>query len=157
MELVYKKATIKDIEILTKSRVQVLIAANKLPENTNMENVKEKPYEYYREALKDGSHTAYLVFDGEILVGTGGVSYYRVMPTYHNQDGRKAYIMNMYTKPEYRRKGIAKKTLDLLVKEAKSRGIQDILLEATDMGRLLYKKYGFVKMDNEMELINFDD
>ena len=36
MELVYKKATIKDIEILTKSRVQVLIAANKLPENTNM-------------------------------------------------------------------------------------------------------------------------
>ena len=72
MELVYKKATIKDIEILTKSRVQVLIAANKLPENTNMENVKEKSYEYYREALKDGSHTAYLVFDGEILVGTGG-------------------------------------------------------------------------------------
>ena len=157
MKLVYKKATIKDIEILTKSRVQVLIAANKLPENTNMENVKEKSYEYYREALKDGSHTAYLVFDGEILVGTGGVSYYRVMPTYHNQGGRKAYIMNMYTKPEYRRKGIAKKTLDLLVKEAKSRGIQDILLEATDMGRLLYKKYGFVKMDNEMELINFDD
>ena len=157
MELVYKKATIKDIEILTKSRVQVLIAANKLPENTNMENVKEKSYEYYREALKDGSHTAYLVFDGGILVGTGGVSYYRVMPTYHNQGGRKAYIMNMYTKPEYRRKGIAKKTLDLLVKEAKSRGIQDILLEATDMGRLLYKKYGFVKMDNEMELINFDD
>ena len=157
MELVYKKATIKDIEILTKSRVQVLIAANKLPENTNMENVKEKSYEYYREALKDGSHTAYLVFDGGILFGTGGVSYYRVMPTYHNQGGRKAYIMNMYTKPEYRRKGIAKKTLDLLVKEAKSRGIQDILLEATDMGRLLYKKYGFVKMDNEMELINFDD
>ena len=98
-----------------------------------------------------------MVFDGEILVGTGVVSYYRVMPTYHNQGGRKAYIMNMYTKPEYRRKGIAKKTLDLLVKEAKSRGIQDILLEATDMGRLLYKKYGFVKMDNEMELINFDD
>lgn len=31
--------------------------------------------------------------------------------------------MNMYTDPEYRRKGIAIKTLDMLIKEAKKRGI----------------------------------
>ena len=62
--------------------------------------------------------------------------------------------MNMYTKPKYRRKGIATKTLDLLVKDAKQRGITAILLEATAMGKLLYEKYGFVKMENEMELLN---
>ena len=28
-----------------------------------------------------------------------------------------------------------------------------IVLEATGMGRLLYEKYGFVKMEDEMELI----
>jgi hypothetical protein len=28
----------------------------------------------------------------------------------------------------------------------------DISLEVTDMGRLLYEKYGFVKMNDEMEL-----
>ena len=60
--------------------------------------------------------------------------------------------MNMYTAPAYRRQGIAYKTLDLLVKNAKSRGITAISLEATDMGRSLYEKYGFVKMNNEMEL-----
>ena len=48
--------------------------------------------------------------------------------------------------------GIAYKTLDLLVKAAKSRGITAISLEATDMGRPLYEKYGFVKMEHEMEL-----
>ena len=66
------------------------------------------------------------------------------MPTYHNPSGKKAYIMNMYTAPEYRRQGIAIHTLDLLVKNAKEQGVLQIVLEATDMGRLLYEKYGFV-------------
>ena len=74
------------------------------------------------------------------------------MPTYHNQSGNKAYIMNMYTAPEFRRRGIAYTTLDLLVEEAKNRRIQAISLEATAMGRPLYEKYGFVKMNDEMEL-----
>lgn len=52
------------------------------------------------------------------------------MPIYHNPTGKKAYIMNMYTKPDYRRQGIAFKTLDLLVADAKTRGINAISLEA---------------------------
>lgn len=66
------------------------------------------------------------------------------MPTYHNPSGKKAYIMNMYTAPEYRRQGIAIHTLDLLVKNAKEQGVLQIVLEATDMGRLLYEKYRIV-------------
>ncbi len=60
--------------------------------------------------------------------------------------------MNMYTAPAYRRKGIAAQTLDLLVRDSRERGITAISLEATDMGRPLYEKYGFVKMEHEMEL-----
>ena len=97
-------------------------------------------------------HTAYLIFDGESFAGAGGVSYYRVMPTYHNPSGEKAYIMNMYTAPAYRRKGIAYKTLSLLVEDAKKKGITAISLEATDMGRPLYEKFGFINMECEMEL-----
>ena len=74
------------------------------------------------------------------------------MPTFHNPSGEKAYIMNMYTAPDYRRQGIALKTLDILVKDIKSKGITEISLEATDMGRPLYEKYGFVAADNEMTL-----
>ena len=66
---------------------------------------------------------------------------------------KKAYIMNMYTAPEYRRQGIAIHTLDLLVKDAKEQGVLQIALEATDMGRPLYERYGFVKMEDEMELV----
>ena len=45
------------------------------------------------------------------------------------------------------------RTLNLLVNDAREQGVLQIALEATDMGRPLYEKYGFVKMEDEMELI----
>ena len=148
----YRRATIVDLNELVRTRIEVLRAANKLDESVDMSDVERQSRDYYTKALTDGSHTAYLVYDGDKFVGAGGVSYFRVMPTYHNPSGEKAYIMNMYTAPEYRRKGIAFKTLDLLVQDAKERNVKAISLEATDMGRPLYEKYGFVKMNDEMEL-----
>ena len=148
----YKFATIEDIELLTKTRVEVLRAANKLERDTDMSEVERQSRLYYKTALKDGSHTAILVMDGDEFVGAGGVSYFQVMPTYHNPSGQKAYIMNMYTSPEYRRKGVAYKTLQLLVEDAKKKGIAQISLEATEMGRPLYEKFGFKQMNSEMEL-----
>lgn len=153
MQLQYKRATIEDIAMLTETRVEVLRAANQLPDDTDMSEVREQSYQYYRRALCDGTHVAYLVLDKERFVGAGGVSFYQVMPTYHNPSGRKAYIMNMYTAPAYRRKGIAYHMLDLLVCEAKKEGITAILLEATKQGRPLYEKYGFRGMKDEMELL----
>lgn len=152
MNLIYKRARLDDIDILTETRIEVLRAANKLSKDIDMSEVKRESYNYYRKALSDGSHIAYLIFDGNRFVGAGGVSFFQVMPTYHNPSGNKAYIMNMYTNPEYRRQGIAYKTLDMLIKDIKNKGITAISLEATDMGRPLYEKYGFVKMNDEMEL-----
>ena len=152
MELEYRKATLEDLDILVKTRIEVLRAVNKLGDDEDMSEVERLSREYYEKALVDGTHTACLVFDGDEVVGAGGMSYYTIMPTYHNPTGKKAYVMNMYTRPDHRRKGIAYRTLDLLVRDAKARGITFISLEATDMGRPLYEKYGFIAMSTEMEL-----
>ena len=149
----YKKATIEDINELVRTRIIVLCAVNKLSDDVDMSVVEKESYEYCKRALETGEHITYLVYDNGTFIGAGGVSFYRVMPTYHNPTGKKAYIMNMYTAPEYRRKGIAIHTLDLLVKDAREQGASQITLEATEMGLSLYEKYGFVKMEDEMELI----
>lgn len=148
----YRKATIEDIDELVRTRIVVLRAANKLSEDTDMSVVKEESFAYYKRALENGEHIAYLVYDNGTFIGAGGVSFYQVMPTYYNPSGKKAYVMNMYTHPEYRRQGIAMHTLDLLVRDAREQGISQIALEATDIGRPLYEKYGFIKMEDEMEL-----
>ena len=98
----YKRATMEDIDELVRTRIIVLRAANKLSDDEDMSVVEEKSYAYYRRALETGEHIAYLVYDNGAFVGAGGVSFYQVMPTYHNPTGKKAYIMNMYTAPEYR-------------------------------------------------------
>lgn len=152
MELWYKKADLEDLECLVNTRLQVLRAANCLDNRVDTTQVEAQSREYYKQALAEGTHTAYLVFDGTTFVGAGGVSFFRVMPTFHNPTGRKAYIMNLYTHPHYRRRGIARKTLDLLVAAAKEKGVSAISLEATPMGRPLYKSYGFVELRDEMEL-----
>lgn len=149
----FKRATLEDIEELVRTRIIVLRAANKLSDDVDMSIVEQESYTYYKRALEVNEHIAYLVYDNDKFIGAGGVSFYQVMPTYHNPSGKKAYIMNMYTAPEYRRQGIAFHTLDLLIKDAKERGVSSIALEATDMGRPLYEKYGFVKMEDEMELV----
>ncbi len=153
MGLTYKRATIDDLETLVKTRIEVLRAANELDDDINMDIVTQESREYYIQSLQNNMHTAYLVFDNNSFVGAGGVSYFSVMPTYHNPTGKKAYVMNMYVRPDYRRQGIATKMLDLLIKDAKIRGITAITLEATRMGKPLYENYGFVKMENEMELL----
>lgn len=150
--LEYKRATIEDIRELVRTRIIVLRAANKLSDDVDMSVVEQESHAYYKRALETGEHIAYLVYDAGGFAGAGGVSFYQVMPTYHNPTGKKAYIMNMYTAPEYRRQGIAIHTLDLLVREAKEQGVSQIALEATEMGRPLYEKYGFVKMQDEFFL-----
>lgn len=152
MELVYKIATIEDLDMLVSTRIEVLRAANRLDDSFDMTVVERESRVYYEKALADGSHMAVLIYDSDQFVGAGGVSFYTVMPTYHNPSGKKAYIMNMYTKPEYRHNGIAYHTLDMLVKATKEKGISHITLEATDMGRPLYENYGFMKMEDEMQL-----
>lgn len=72
MEII--KATLDDIDILTQTRIEVLRAANNLSNDIDMSKVKNQSFEYYKQALTNHTHIAYLVFDGNTFIGAGGVS-----------------------------------------------------------------------------------
>lgn len=156
MNLIYKKAGLSDLDLLTTTRMEVLRAVFHVSDDAGLSLIERNSYDYYRDSLKNGSHAAYLVIDSingtEHFAAAGGISFYQVMPTCDNPDGRKAYVMNMYTRPEYRRQGIAGKVLELLIAEALERGITCITLDASEMGRPVYEKHGFVQMQDEMRL-----
>ena len=67
MELHYRKAEIADTELLTKTRIMVLRAVHSLPEDANLDDLTVQSRRYYQRALRDGTHTAYLVYDGDRL------------------------------------------------------------------------------------------
>lgn len=145
-----RKAAIEDLPLLIPLRLEVLRSANKLPENTPMESVEENTLSYLRENFD--SQSTFLAFDSDTLVGCGSVSFYSIFPTYDCPNGTRAYIMNMYTRKAYRQRGIASSLLLKLIEDARNFGADFIALEATDMGRPLYEKHGFVLSENEMHL-----
>ena len=51
--------------------------------------------------------------------------------------------MNVYTKPEYRKKGLAGKLIGMLLNEAENLELDFVELKATDSGYNLYKSIGF--------------
>ena len=63
------------------------------------------------------------------------------------ESGRLGYILNLYTIPEARRKGICTRLLNELIKEAKSLGLTYLHLHASEDGINIYRKAGFVKPD----------
>ena len=106
-----------------------------------------------RDYFSNGAQTTVLAFDGENAVGCATICYVQVMPTYSHPTGNRAHIMNVYVREEYRRRGIAREMMEMLLDEAKSRGVSQITLDATESGRPLYQALGFESSEEFMELI----
>lgn len=100
----------------------------------------------------EGNQTTFLAMDDNVPVGCATICYIMLMPTYSHPIGKRAHIMNVYTRKTYRRQGIAKRLMEELLKEAKEKVITHISLDATEEGRLLYEKLGFKAADEGMEL-----
>jgi len=58
-------------------------------------------------------------------------------------NGKTGTILNVYTMPEYRKRGIAKKLLSMLLVEAENKELDFVELKSTDSGYGLYKVLGF--------------
>ena len=81
--------------------------------------------------------------DGNDVIGCASISFIRMMPTFDHITGKRAHLMNVYTRNEFRRQGIARKMVELLIEETWKKGVTEISLDATESGRPLYVSMGF--------------
>ena len=145
----YKFATADDMELLIRSRAETLRAVNRLPEDyTFSEEFLEASREYFRE----GDQTTVLALEEGRIAGCATMCYIDMMPTFSHPSGRRAHLMNVYTHPDFRRQGVGRTMVSLLIDEARDRGITEISLDATEAGRPLYRTLGFKDSDECMVL-----
>lgn len=145
----YKIATNEDIELLMSSRLEMLKVVNNLPAD----------YEYSEEIVREsrgyflnGDHITVLAIDDGKVIGCASMSFMWIMPTFSHPTGKRAHLMNVYTRSEYRRQGIALKMVKMLIDETWKRGATEISLDATTMGRPLYESLGFTNSTEGMVL-----
>lgn len=106
---------------------------------------------YFRRALPKGEFRAWVAeIDGEV-VATGGLVIHSLPPTAYNLASREGYIMNMYTLPAWRHRGIGGAILRTILDFLKSEGVPHASLHATADGDRLYRREGF-RETNEMRL-----
>lgn len=146
-KIIYRKTTKADMKILMKLRLEMLREVNGL----------SSEYEYdenfifeSRRYFESGEQTTVIASDGETLVGCASLSYTWIMPTFSHPTGNRAHLMNVYIRADYRRRGISKKMVEILIDEAKENGVTEISLDATEMGRPLYESLGFKASDSCM-------
>lgn len=151
----YRKATIEDLEELARLRIDFMREVNgssSSEDESKYETLLKSNIEYFRENISNNHFIAWIAEADEKIVATSGLVFYNRPPSFKNLSGRVAYIMNIYTLEEYRKQGLASVLLDKTINEARKLGYEAIALNATDMGKPLYLKYGFNDVSGEMIL-----
>ena len=103
-------------------------------------------------ALADGSYHHWLaVHCAGQVAGGGGVLLSPWPANPHDPCMERAVILNVYTESEFRRRGVARLVMQVVLEWVRAYGLQAVNLHASEEGRALYEKLGFVQT-NEMRL-----
>jgi len=141
-DIVFRKLNESDKNLFIKLRMDFFMDYYDLNE-TEIKQIEDNLEIYFNEHInKDDFIGMVAEYNGKIA----SVVYLIITDKPANpnfMDGKTGTIMNVFTYPEYRRKGMAKELIKEIVKEAKERGVGYIDLMATDAGYGLYKHLGF--------------
>ena len=92
------------------------------------------------------------VFREEKLAAIGSLCLFIRIPYKENLSGSEGYILNIYTCPQFRKHGFAKRILDKIVAYSRENNIKRLWLNSSEQGKKLYAECGFTEKGNEMEL-----
>jgi GNAT superfamily N-acetyltransferase len=142
-DITYYKAEKRDLQILVDLRVEFLVEFWGEQSMQAIDELKNHLTEYYNQVLNDNSYICYLAKVNNEIVGIGGMIVREQAGNFKNPTGVVGYIMNMYTSPSFRRKGVCARILNLLLADGKEQGIKLFELHATKEGEEVYPKHGF--------------
>lgn len=148
--MTYHKATTNDTSILVENRILFALELSGAQNEEVIQALRKQMTDYFLKATADNTCISFIAECDGIVAGIGSVHVREMPGNFKNPTGKWGYIMNMYTVPGFRRRGICKNILNLLVEEGKKFGITAFELHATEEGALVYSQNGFELLDEPM-------
>ena len=142
----YQIATIYDCEALTELRMRM---RRELDADFNSDLIYAQTLDFFKRNIENGTHIAFTCEHDRQMIATAGITLFEIMPTTEHPNGKVARLMNMYVEPRYRSKGIAKELLNRVMTYAGEHQIGKVVLNPSQMGKSLYKNYGFQLLPDE--------
>lgn len=149
--MIIKRLNIEDVESFLQLRLKLFYELKEIELNEDIEELKKSTKEYYLKNI-DKTLITYGIFEDNKIVSIGSLCLFERIPYIENLSGKEGYILNIYTLPEYRKKGYGKNITEKLLECSKEIGIKKLWLNASDEGKKLYTKLGFKEKNNEMEI-----
>ena len=101
--------------------------------------------------MAEGRLSAWIIeVDGKIAA-SAGIFLVEGLPHYHNTSGITPLLHDVYTRPEHRRQGLARRLVQQAIDFCRQSGYERLTLRASPFGRPLYEAMGF-KDTKEMRL-----
>ena len=109
---------------------------------------------WVRAKMTSAEYFAWLAVDADSEIAAGAGLWLMDWPPHMIGPGsnRRGNILNVYTRAEYRRKGLARKLTETAVEWCREHGISTVILHASEQGRDLYTSMGF-QPTNEMRRV----
>lgn len=141
--IIIREVGFSEIEVLTKYRLEYLTELQGPQSLDYQVKLKKELSEYFKNAIAQNSFFAYMAqADGRIL-SFGAMVLKKIPGDFNCSSYTEGDILNMYTIPEARNKGVSTLILKRLIDEASARGISKISLHTTKAGEKIYRKFGF--------------
>jgi GNAT superfamily N-acetyltransferase len=109
---------------------------------------------FVQKEISAGNFNSFLAATAANQVAGGGAVYVISWPgNPSDRLQKRAFILNVYTEPEFRRRGIARAIVGAMLDWCRARGFHSVRLMASDIGRPLYQSMGFLPThEMKMEL-----
>lgn len=141
-----------DIPLMAESRLAMF--ADMFPEE-DLSGIRQEFLDaanrYYTEKLGSPDELSLVAKLGSEAIGCGTIMFQKRPPSIKNIRNLYGYILNIYVRPEFRRRGAATRIMQALMSEAKNRGVKRIGLHASRAGADVYRKLGFSPKESYME------
>lgn len=150
-DFVLRRATVADAAIIAHQRVGMFRDMGMLADD-EADALRAASCTYLLTALADDTYSGWLVETQRGVIAGGGVVVRGLLPRPGSPHGdEEAYVLNVYTESEHRRRGLARCLMQEILAWCRARAITRIALHASDDGRPLYESLGFMQT-NEMRL-----
>jgi GNAT superfamily N-acetyltransferase len=90
-----------------------------------------------------GAHIPFIAELGGETVACATLIWWTMTPVPRELHRARGYVSGVYTKPVFRRRGIARQLMENLMARAREMGMTRLILNASEMGRSLYLDLGF--------------
>ncbi|HEU5246559.1 MAG TPA: GNAT family N-acetyltransferase [Candidatus Udaeobacter sp.] len=153
-----RRATARDADIISWHRVRMFQDMGDVSGDA-FEILRAKARTRLEQWIDNGNYIGWLATpadEPQMIVAGAGVQLQPILPRPRDVstigEGRQGTIVNVFTEPQWRRRGIASLLIREIVIWSKNKQLDRLVLHASDEGRSIYERLGFIA-SNEMRFV----